>query len=56
MITCYKMQAERLVAYQHICEDMLDEVVVLLCKEDARHLMAETYQHMEYLRLIIASL
>ena len=48
------MQAESLVAAQSVCEDILDDVVLLLCKENVQNTILEAYRHMEYLRLLIA--
>ena len=46
------MQAERLVAGQVVCEDILNEVVLLLCKENVQSAILEAHQHLEYLRLL----
>lgn len=48
------MQAESLVAAQSVCEGILDEIVLLLCKENVQNAILEAYRHMEYLRLLIA--
>ncbi|KAL5493623.1 hypothetical protein EMCRGX_G014827 [Ephydatia muelleri] len=43
-------EAESLVAAQSVCEGILDEIVLLLCKENVQNAILEAYRHMEYLR------